>query len=430
MVNSISLIKIILVFFFSGVFFFPPFDIPFIRGMSIGIEVFVVLLFCGFLFFIEPKKLRKDLESTFFLKLGHFYYPLLLIILFTVCGMLYYSLALSGRVIIRDFFTIALLFLYFPAIYLGYLASHFVKESFLLKVITFWGFLSLVVGFIMYFDIGNLNPYMIKIWDYSRAQLLVDQVPWRRFLGTFKNPNYYGALSIIFVVIFSRAAQKFKVVPMKVFLFVLGGMSILALLLTGSRTGTVSLLFVFAVFFLLYFLKGKISKKIFSTVILVGIAFFIISATNPFIFSRVYGFEDWGRFMHGIYARLFGIWAPLWEYIVASPVVGLGPIKDEVRFLADNNYVLILVQSGLLGLSSFLLFIFFFIRNGIVDFFVENNLLKLGVGLTFFIYCFTADFFYHHELIFLTLFLLGFYEGRFRYIKNPENNHIEKIRET
>ena len=202
-----------------------------------------------------------------------------------------------------------------------------------------------------------------------------------RVIGTLGNPNFFGALMMIFLLFyFSKLIFQFdqmKLKPVKWTLLISAAW--MSLLLTASRTALLAVVGGFAAGMAVYLLISQ--KKhfirlagIFALVILLGLisnilVVFTMRAYDDYLRPRFVSEEDDGRRLlqtthtvgnrmqealnegRGIRTRL-QVWSTHFEYAKESLIIGNGPQKEEFRGeqVVDNEYLLILRRYGMLGL--------------------------------------------------------------------------------
>ncbi|MGI6119281.1 MAG: O-antigen ligase family protein [Desulfosporosinus sp.] len=208
-----------------------------------------------------------------------------------------------------------------------------------------------------YFNILNYNPIVMPFYA-NELQLShfgvnsLGEADVKRMLGVLGNPNnnaiMMGFFSIYFIVHSTKQSPEYKQN------YILAGLAILMLLMSGSKTGVLSLVAVFAV----YWLLSRMSLK--QLLAVLGIGALSVVLINVFQFTYISSLwtvdwsanESWtGRIM---------VWQDLVAMIQKSPWIGYGPNKEYFYIHAiysENEYVLMAWRYGLVGLLFYLLWI-------------------------------------------------------------------------
>ena len=69
----------------------------------------------------------------------------------------------------------------------------------------------------------------------------------------------------------------------------------------------------------------------------------------------------------------FDKWIEAWNLFLTSPLIGLGPLREEIASSTDNFYLYLLVRVGIVGLFIYLLLISFLLRISFLMMKQEND---------------------------------------------------------
>jgi O-antigen ligase len=167
---------------------------------------------------------------------------------------------------------------------------------------------------------------MIAIVIELNDGLLIYEEIFFRSASIFFDPNYFGVISAIGVIIlFSQ-----KGLHNKFFFFI----NILALYFSGSRSAMLGLIFVI-VLYLLVLSGSKISKRT-----------KVIGTTVLSIFILIFSISGFFRFEYGLSGRT-GLWVKAIKYIKSSPLYGHGEgslprllESEKISHTSFHNYFL------------------------------------------------------------------------------------------
>jgi hypothetical protein len=289
---------------------------------------------------------------------------------------------------------------------------------FLQKVLKFF----LLVEFIAVFIQSNsfiLNLFGL-IWDMHKYW------PMRR-IGTCDNPN---TLSILITIAYTCIYLLEKNSKQKIFYFFI---SLIVILLSGSRTGLISFMLIFLVN---YLMLNKFTIKtfflFFGVICLFTIVFqFLLTKIPAFIYMseilKLFERSD----MSGVRTLDFrhNLWIELLDMFYNSSFVqilfGVGPSKNSVFHIIDNDYLTIFIKTGIIG--SFLSILFYF-GNSIYFFFNRKYIfskLMISVMLIFAISAYTGATFtsWYLAQFFFFFYTLAHKEIQIR--KNDNNNNSD-----
>jgi O-antigen ligase len=219
------------------------------------------------------------------------------------------------------------------------------------KYMFFSGLLIIIFGlfqYILYRDLRNL--YFLG-WDNHMYRLL----------STFLDPNFTGSFLVLFIIFIF--IMKDKLFSSKWIFYVVLSLNFLAIVLTFSR-GAILMLLVSVVMYSLITKKWKITFGLFSLFVLV---FFILSPlfyienTNLLRFASTEARLESSKKALEIYKENpIGVGFNTYRYARRNyenqDWTNLGPSHAGAGI--DNSLILVLVTTGIVGLISFLYFIF------------------------------------------------------------------------
>jgi O-antigen ligase len=226
---------------------------------------------------------------------------------------------------------------------------------------------------------------------------------------------------------------KYKIIYLLFFLSVT-----INLFINAGRTGQIAFLISLSI---LYIYKYKLTIKtiLFSTLSII-IVFYSAYNLSPNFKTRMHAIQnnfnkivDKNDYKTSIGIRV-GFWIVTKEIFLDSPILGVGTanhlnkmrtiIDNRLPFLSlnkhyvhfHNQYLEILAQLGLVGLSIFLYFLYSIINIAIID--NEIILLKIGVMSAFILGLFTDNLLWLNMTIMLFSFILGILLAQNRYESN------------
>lgn len=213
-----------------------------------------------------------------------------------------------------------------------------------------------VLSYAQLINLFNIKYYMSYIYEVSKSRTMDTSESIWRIAGTFTNPNYFGFF-LAFVCCYLFVFILFKKNIFRNFIFLM--ISSLLLLYTGSRTALISELLSLAVIMLFYVISlitenkiGKFAKTSYFIILLMLIVVYFIT---PLIYEKFYRYSNIDNISLNFFLR-YETWEKALFVWKKHPLIGHGPYKILMDSF-DNNYVLILYRTGLLGLVTFCLFI-------------------------------------------------------------------------
>jgi O-antigen ligase len=176
------------------------------------------------------------------------------------------------------------------------------------------------------------------------------------FMGTMKDPNYMSAFIIpgfCLALIHLIYAERYRMIYAA-----LAGVIAFAVLLSGSRAGYITVVFLTGIIVIAYMRNMNISGKkiLFFLLVLCVITAGVISIQSSRNFARLTDYESYVENIR------FQIWSIALELYNESKYIGsgLGAASDYtlqiIGIYPHNNFLVILIDQGLMGIILFVLF--------------------------------------------------------------------------
>lgn len=208
-----------------------------------------------------------------------------------------------------------------------------------------------LITIMQYFNIFGLNERMFSHAN-ARYIWLIEGVSWRRAVGTFGNPNYWGYLITVFLMFVTHSL----VWRGKALYLPLAAALMYALILTGSRAALISYVLGMLLGGLTVALTGRSKPKgpWVVGVVIVLVIFLLLKQGGEL-------YENEGRFSLENTATLearIDVWKRSWgdsSHSILSLAFGMGERKAEnIVHFGDNGYIRTLRDYGILGLALYL----------------------------------------------------------------------------
>jgi O-antigen ligase len=355
--------------------------------------------------------------SKLFRVFHYFKYEVLILfamLCFSMFGLLNQSMA-SGTVTSRDYMIIFRFGFYVSVfVFCVVCAGHLKRFQDDMLYLYFFGFCLISLTLIQYYNLFGINqivkPYAPE--DIERMKILVEQAGWRRAVGTLGNPNYWGLIiSIVACVVSYRLFWRKRWIYAPLLLGLLG-----AVLFTGSRAALVAYCGALVIGGCLFLFALK--KKPSGMVVLVFAALAGVTLLRLEFTSEVETSERYSLDRLGTLEMRVAMWGQILGEMSENPisfVIGQGTRKDaRIVGFADNAYVKILREHGLIGLIPYLFLIGFMIRrtlNLVKEIDDDNRAWPGGLFLLLLawaIFDLSADTWYGPRLMGAILVLYGF----------------------
>jgi len=215
------------------------------------------------------RKKEKNFELINKLKNSILFYFLVGIFLFTVCVLIsnIISIILGNKLYINNVFEILRGFLYIITIINCYI---FIEETsdnknIFQKLLLFSIVLTLIVSFIQYFNLFNINSLYIKQIAPTQYKTLLNNYPSPRIVGLTGNPNVFGCLlSIYLIFVLYKIIKNDKIInknksDLYYILFILLR---IAIYMTGTRSAFIISIASELVLFIIMIIKNRQIKNL------------------------------------------------------------------------------------------------------------------------------------------------------------------------
>lgn len=342
------LLKRVLYSLFVVAILFPyirlPGDIPDVRP-----EFIVILVAWGFLFINhlaagKTIRFRRCFVYKWFLLFG----------LCIITSMVYAAVVKGQPIMWRDFWEPGKLFLYFLIFVLIanlQLESKDVRRYYKFALIVLA--LSAIFGFLQYVDFGGINNVIIPHYAPTQIHGLLTH---RRIVGTFGNPNEFGALMVLAASLSISGALFMKDRKLRMLCWSTLPIFTLALLLTLSRSSLIAFFTMVIVVFFLFIHEKRLNRKLKRILIFMFFGYVIGAFLLQVMPQKAYlRFGELKRFNQATswkgrvenWENHFAIWKE-------SPWLGWGPGKATMGTIVDNEWLLLLRRYGVIGICVFI----------------------------------------------------------------------------
>lgn len=231
------------------------------------------------------------------------------------------------------------------------------EKPFVAHALTFAGSAIVLLGLIQYLFYPALKNLYYLGWDDHLYRLF----------STFLDPNFAGAFFALFALFILERFLESPMMVRKVSYAVIGVLSIVALLLTYSRTGFIMLLIGLGVY-----LFSFVSKKITLLALILCIGLFLLTANtkleglNPFRIASTEARLESAQIALHIIAKhpIFGVGFNAYRYAQVT----MGYRSENPKFpshsdaTTDNSYLFVLATTGIIGFGFFIIFLLRFLK--------------------------------------------------------------------
>jgi len=258
----------------------------------------------------------------------------------------------------------------------------------------------------LFFDSQFILKYLSEnSTNYSFAKEFLAS---KRAFVPFFSPNLLaGYLIAIIMICLGITVQKTKEKDGLSFLSAFCLLiSVVALFLTKSVGGWL----IFIIIFSLFLLLGKLLNK--KSVLII---FFLITLFGTMAINRELKEAYFKKPLFSLDKKI-SYWKETVKIIKQHPLagVGVGNFSLKETRTAHNSYLQIWAEMGILGLLSWLMIIFVFIKRGVKNLYSRNSYYSLGIlmsGLSFLFYNLIDFSFFISQSAFLFWIVLGFTVG-------------------
>jgi len=183
---------------------------------------------------------------------------------------------------------------------------------------------------------------------------------FNRIYGTFSHPNMFAFFLAItlFVLLYIRKSQSRKKMWNHILLITI----FIELFFTFTRAAWITVFLVF-VFFIMFQRRLNIKLIFFFSIPIILIVVF------PFIQKRFVDLDP-ERFGQNSLIWRFNAWSYTIQKVAAHPILGhgIGAYAEDFNFAAHNDYLRLLYETGILGTLSYIISIFYLLRNTFMDY--------------------------------------------------------------
>lgn len=340
---------------FTLLIFDPAVLFPYITTKAIVFRILISLSlpFIFYIFLLDKNPFQKIKN---YLLLAYFFY----FIIYSLTGFLGlnpYRSFWGNAERMEGIWSLFFYFLYFLGLYILFTYEPKLKKD------IFWSFV--IVSFII---------SLLEIYQYFTLGAL-------RPSATLGNPTYIGFFNLLmfFLLLYFYFETKDKLEkPLFIFLAILNLISLFTSETRGSILGLLAGIFVFIFYYAIFSQKDLKNKiKILSLFLIIALLFvFILFSPISSFLPGINRLSETLKNPISIFPRLFA-WKIFFDGFKASPLIGYGPETEPIVFFKffdpkiyeyeaaifdrpHNKFVQILVNSGILGMISWLLIFFAF----------------------------------------------------------------------
>ncbi|MBJ9580246.1 O-antigen ligase family protein [Acinetobacter baumannii] len=287
--------------------------------------------------------------------------------------------------------------------YIPYLMSlsffYLLGDDVFKKILNYITLFFIFVFAIQWFNFFGLKPILINMYLDPESPHFNGVLEGWRLTLTGSGPNEGAAIAAFLLIYNFSIYLKSKKIY---YIFTILGL-ILAMLMSQSRTSLIGSFFVLTL--ILFFDKNINLVYKFLFFVFVFVFVFVVFFYFNFEYIKV-GFElAYSGDNNSLNLRYENLYNGL-KHFYESPIVGIGPAKNELSTIIDSEYILILQRYGIFGVFVFSFFIFRLIYNS----FKERNLLssKILLGYTIFtlFIMLTNNAYSGYQLMSITIFLI------------------------
>jgi len=308
----------------------------------------------------------------------------------------------------------------------GGLSSQKLRANFFTR--TFFYLLAtsiILTSIFQYYNFLGINKFLVPIYTSSgAANSLMHGEFWRRVTGTYGNPNYWGlAMGTISVISFYFIYFKKRILGLPFLL-----LSFISIIFTGSRAALISTLL--SIFLSTFFILHQ-EKKLHNAIVFC----FTAAASGLilyFIFTNFIEYENKGRFDTSNVATLdsrIAYWLQILDSIQKSTIrifIGYGSAKAVSIQYGDNMYIRMIRDYGIIGLFTYLSFLYTITKN--IIFLSKQKITEARLMLYFIvmylIFDLTADCWFEVRIICLFLISYSYIKAKYYNILPPHKIHV------
>jgi hypothetical protein len=341
-----------------------------------------------------------------------FIYAIIIFMGFMLISTLYGRIFLNVPVIpgdIFNFFTIGKLILIFLVFYhFDYSKTQLTSLLYAIVILlTISGF----IGIVQYYGVFGLNSILGNLYVPGKPYIVT-----QRLVGSFHNPNTFGFILTLAVIICTSLFFHEKHNTLRRVLLLLAiGYFIFLIFLTASRTALGTLIIVIISLPFYYHYKRDIS-------LFHSLFFILIIGSCMGIIIGYLSYDILRRYISGLaitsdlsFLMRIIAWYLNFQIFLESPIIGWGPGQAIHSTVVDNQYLIIARRYGVIGLITHLFFYYYPVklsftsdwsRDSIEE--VWNQVILFSL-LTFLITNLSNQIFYEIQVMDFWMILMGIF---------------------
>ena len=217
-----------------------------------------------------------------------------------------------------------------------------------------------IIGIVQFFDVLNLKGIIGTLYGSGNQENwdLYFQYNLRAFSIFNNQPNLLGLFnSFLIIVLFFKGKE---LISNRVIRGVSYTLAFLGLILSGSLTGILALLVSLSLYFLLF--KSKHLLKPLILIVIISLGFYLVfSDLIELVIVRQKLNES--IIPSSLLARINGVWLESYNRFIESPIFGIGPSIESLKYSVDNEFFDKFLRYGLIGGALFIGFFIILFRN-------------------------------------------------------------------
>lgn len=223
-----------------------------------------------------------------------------------------------------------------------------------------------LIGIFQRFNVFNFNSWFTSHYISTESgkvliEVLGQNQQWSRVLGTLSNPNFYSLELIIFLM-FTVSNIIFEYGIARAINIVISLLLFTTIIFTQSRTAIAVVFGICIYVLIIQAIKGGRRYAFMYAGLAVGIIAVSVLLIRFMNLNYLLEFVKDGLKTRSITQRVQR-WNDALNLFKLHPIVGIGPVIGQYFSAVDNEYIQLLRNYGILGLSTYLSFyIYVFIR--------------------------------------------------------------------
>jgi|GEM_PF-1323911 len=315
---------------------------------DIRFEEFIFYIFFPFILLKPPEhKKLKGRAKTFAYVFMAF---LVCMFISLIWGVMHFGVPTGSRDFV-NFFKIAKYLIIFWVIYRFNYTDDELKT--ILYVVLGTLFISVTLGFLQLYGVFGLDHITAPLFLQNRAYMATE-----RLVGTFHNPNTYGSILLVGIIICLVLLFHKSLVKNRVLISALLVYFIAALILTVSRTDVAIFVFI-AILIPVYNTYKHSINPLYVLLFFTGFVLLLIPLAGFLTYDILVRYISGMNILQdqSFLMRLYS-WYINTKIFLQSPIVGWGTSEYLYTTIVDNEYILMLRNFGILGTSVYIWFYF------------------------------------------------------------------------